>query len=273
MHMDLEADLGIDSIKRVEILAAMRDAVPTLPDVQAGDMAKIRTLGDVVAYLSQVGGGERAVRAQDEPAAARRLAADLPALERSALRMLPESAMGLALAGLRDAARMVVTEDGSGIAAAVVRCLAERGVAAEVVAQVPADADAVIFLGGLRALASVEEALAVNREAFQAARTLAPRAAAGNGLFVTVQDTGGDFGLSGRDAMRAWLGGIAALVRSARHEWPRASLKAIDCERGDRSADAIAARSSRNCSREATASMWAWARMDRAGYRASRPAR
>ena len=182
--------------------------------------------------------------------------------------------MGLALAGLRDAARMVVTEDGSGIAAAVVRCLAERGVAAEVVAQVPADADAVIFLGGLRALASVEEALAVNREAFQAARTLAPRAAAGNGLFVTVQDTGGDFGLSGRDAMRAWLGGIAALGAQ------RAPRMAARSAQGDRlrTRQPIPRRhraraSSPSCSREATASMWAWARMDRAGYRASRPAR
>jgi malonyl CoA-acyl carrier protein transacylase len=239
MHMDLEADLGIDSIKRVEILAAMRDAVPTLPDVQAGDMAKIRTLGDVVAYLGQVGGGERAPSANDGPAAIAAVPA-AAALQRSALRMLPESVMGLALAGLRDAAHIVVTEDGSGIAAAVVRCLAEHGLAAAVVAQVPADADAVIFLGGLRAPASVEEALAVNREAFRAARALAPRCVEGPGVFVGVQDTGGDFGLSGRDPMRAWMGGIAALVRSARHEWPRAALKAIDCERGNRSADDIA---------------------------------
>ncbi len=241
MHMDLEADLGIDSIKRVEILAAMRDAVPALPDVQAGDMARIRTLGDVVAYLTQVGSpaAERAERAQDAPVATVALS-DAPALERSALRMLAEDAAGLSLAGLRDAARIVVTECGSGIAVAVVRCLAERGVAAEVVAQVPADADAVIFLGGLREMFSIEEALAVNREAFHAARTLAPRCAAGGGVFVGVQDTGGDFGLSGRYPTRAWLGGIAALVRSARHEWPGASLKAIDCERSSRCADDIA---------------------------------
>ncbi|MFA5912131.1 MAG: SDR family NAD(P)-dependent oxidoreductase [Burkholderiales bacterium] len=237
MHMDLEADLGIDSIKRVEILAAMRDAVPALPDVQAGDMAKIRTLGDVAAYLNQTGSSERTPRANDAPAAA---AASTAALERSALRMVAESAAGLSLAGLRDAARMVVTEDGAGIAAALVRCLAERGIAAEVAAQVPADADAVIFLGGLRETFSVEEALAVNREAFHAARTLAPRATTGPCVFVTVQDTGGDFGLSGRSPTRAWLGGIAALVRTARHEWPGATLKAIDCERGSRSDEDIA---------------------------------
>jgi len=238
LHMDLEADLGIDSIKRVEILAAMRDAVPTLPDVQAGDMAKIRTLGDVVAYLGQVASGERAQEiGKDEAATALSFA---PVPERSALHVVPERAVGLSLAGMHDAARMVVTQDGSGIAEALVRCLAARGVAAEVVKDVPADADAVIFLGGLRDVAGVEEAIAVNREAFHAARALAPRAAAGKGLFVTVQDTGGDFGLSGRNATRAWLGGIAALARTARHEWPGAALKAIDCERGKRSAEDIA---------------------------------
>ena len=33
--MALEADLGIDSIKRVEILAALRERHPQLPEVDA----------------------------------------------------------------------------------------------------------------------------------------------------------------------------------------------------------------------------------------------
>ena len=45
LHMDLEADLGIDSIKRVEILAAFRERAPGLPEVKAdraGDAAHAR---------------------------------------------------------------------------------------------------------------------------------------------------------------------------------------------------------------------------------------
>jgi len=45
-----------------------------------------------------------------------------------------------------------------------------------------------------------------------------------------VQDTGGDFGLRGRDNTRAWLGGVSALARTAALEWPNISVKAIDCE-------------------------------------------
>ncbi|MCP4921132.1 MAG: acyltransferase domain-containing protein, partial [Proteobacteria bacterium] len=52
LEMTLEGDLGIDSIKRVEILSAMRDAEPSLPEVDAGEMASLQTLGQIVAYMA-----------------------------------------------------------------------------------------------------------------------------------------------------------------------------------------------------------------------------
>jgi acyl transferase domain-containing protein/NADP-dependent 3-hydroxy acid dehydrogenase YdfG len=233
MHMELEADLGIDSIKRVEILAAMRDAVPALPDVDPAAMAGIRTLGDVLTHL-QGADGEQGGAGEIAPPSAGLTSS------RWVLRMTPRPALGLSLAGLREARRVAVTDDGSGITARVVQNLIAAGVAAEAVAEVPGDADAVIFLGGLRAVRTVAEAIAVNREAFGVARAIAPRFAKAGGVFVTVQDTGGDFGLAGGDEVRAWLGGVAALARTARQEWPAATVKVIDCERGGRPAAQVA---------------------------------
>jgi acyl carrier protein len=43
--MDMEADLGIDSIKRVEILGAMQEQFPQLPTIEAEELAILRTLG------------------------------------------------------------------------------------------------------------------------------------------------------------------------------------------------------------------------------------
>ncbi len=43
-EMDMEADLGIDSIKRVEILGALQDAHPDLPEVETEVLAELRTL-------------------------------------------------------------------------------------------------------------------------------------------------------------------------------------------------------------------------------------
>ena len=64
LEMDLEADLGVDSIKRVEILSTMREREPGLPDVDAGEMAKLRTLGEIVAYMGASGpvGANRSMR-------------------------------------------------------------------------------------------------------------------------------------------------------------------------------------------------------------------
>jgi len=52
MEMELEGDLGIDSIKRVEILAAMQERAPGLPEVEVRVMAKLRTLGQIVDYMN-----------------------------------------------------------------------------------------------------------------------------------------------------------------------------------------------------------------------------
>ena len=42
--MDMEADLGIDSIKRVEIMGAMQERYPDLPKAEASALAELHTL-------------------------------------------------------------------------------------------------------------------------------------------------------------------------------------------------------------------------------------
>ena len=51
LDMALEADLGIDSIKRVEILAATQAQVPGLSELDPTEMAGLRTLGEIVSHL------------------------------------------------------------------------------------------------------------------------------------------------------------------------------------------------------------------------------
>ncbi len=55
LEMDLEADLGIDSIKRVEILGALQDQRPELPTIETGDLAELRTLGQILDYIAEKG--------------------------------------------------------------------------------------------------------------------------------------------------------------------------------------------------------------------------
>ena len=221
MGMELESDLGIDSIKRVEILSALSDAVPSLPEVDAAVMGELATLGQIVDHLhSRMPGAS-------EPTQADVTAPVSGLLGRFVLDVVESPSSGIELPGVR-AGHIDVTDDGDGVGEVLVTMLRDAGVDARLVSSVTPDASGVVFLGGLRRVADVDQAVAVNREAFAAARAVAGSPS----LFVTVTALGGGFGCDGDDPIAAWTGGLTALARTAALEWPGAGVKAIDVARG-----------------------------------------
>lgn len=54
VQMDLEADLGIDSIKRVEILSAAQQEIPNLPEIDAMEMSTLKTLEEIANYFKKI---------------------------------------------------------------------------------------------------------------------------------------------------------------------------------------------------------------------------
>ena len=241
LKMNLEGDLGIDSIKRVEILAAVQEQAPGMPEVDAAHMSTLTTLGQIVDYMQSLLGDAAPAAA---PVAAQVTRAPAAAkknnLGRYALELVDSPALGLAQPALLGAGEVLITRSGIGLADLLAKELSTRGVNATAVDSVPENASAVIFLGGLRTDVDVDGAIAVQREAFAIARILAPTLTKTGGLFVTVQDTGGAFGTTSFAPERAYLAGLPALVKTAAQEWPLASLKAIDIACGDRDASALA---------------------------------
>ncbi|MEM7578616.1 MAG: beta-ketoacyl synthase N-terminal-like domain-containing protein [Cyanobacteria bacterium P01_A01_bin.80] len=60
LDMDMEADLGIDSIKRVEIFGALQDTYPDLPKPDnMEELGELRTIGEIVEYLQGISGTEK----------------------------------------------------------------------------------------------------------------------------------------------------------------------------------------------------------------------
>ncbi|MFM6105547.1 MAG: SDR family NAD(P)-dependent oxidoreductase [Sphaerospermopsis kisseleviana] len=51
LSMDIEADLGIDSIKRVEILGGLLELYPDLPRPNPEELGQLRTLGEIAEYM------------------------------------------------------------------------------------------------------------------------------------------------------------------------------------------------------------------------------
>ena len=313
MEMELESDLGIDSIKRVEILSAVQERAPWLPEVDASVVPKLQTLGQVLAMLEEFAATQSEIPAPDkaeeeavepEEEAADELeeepeeeiaedpedepeeeAAEEPEeekvveeeqiaaeeveeeeIDRTTARFEGKGkdggngesklaqdigrfvvsevlapASGYSMLTRASRGRVVVTEEDSGVGRILVGKLRQLGLKVDLVQEVPPKVAAVIFLGGLRQINHVDEAIEVNCEAFFTARAVAPHFSNAGGLLVTVQDTGGDFGISGRsNEKHAWLGGLAALTRTAAREWKHAQTKAIDIDRGKRSAGELA---------------------------------
>ncbi|MFB5673913.1 SDR family oxidoreductase [Paenibacillus terreus] len=139
---------------------------------------------------------------------------------------------------------LAITDDETGIAPLLASKLKAYGIQSEVVGSVPKHASGVVFLGGLRSLTTESEAVAVNYEAFAAAKSVAQQLTDHGGLFVTVQNTGGSFGLRGMDLQQVWTSGLTGLAKTAALEWPKATIKAIDLEMAgltkEQAADAIA---------------------------------
>ena len=59
LDMDMEADLGIDSIKRVEILGGMQETYPDLPKPNIEELGDLRTIGQIVNYLETLVASEK----------------------------------------------------------------------------------------------------------------------------------------------------------------------------------------------------------------------
>ena len=70
MGMTLDSDLGVDSIKRVEILSALQERLPHAPVVKPEHLGTLHTLDDIAQFLAGTTTGDRATVAIEPDAIA-----------------------------------------------------------------------------------------------------------------------------------------------------------------------------------------------------------
>ena len=49
--MDLEGELGVDSIKQVEILSTLRERMPSLPEIDPEQLVELRTIAAIAGMI------------------------------------------------------------------------------------------------------------------------------------------------------------------------------------------------------------------------------
>ncbi|QDV89029.1 Phenolphthiocerol synthesis polyketide synthase type I Pks15/1 [Phycisphaerae bacterium RAS2] len=251
LGMDMEADLGIDSIKRVEILAAVEGRLPDVTSVKPEYMGSLRTLAQIVDYFASQGGAANYSPAKQtdsrdaaQPAAPRKDdATDTVRLRRRVLVARESSAPADRAWRLPKGATVWIASAGDDLGDRLVDRLRSEGFAAHVVPIAfddaagtvpPANPAALILtLPPTRPGAQLwsSETEQATRNLFALVRRAAPalQSAAKNGgaLLACVTRMDGRLGLTGGDFDAAHAG-LAGIVKSASHEWPDVQCRVID---------------------------------------------
>ncbi|HKK91158.1 MAG TPA: SDR family NAD(P)-dependent oxidoreductase [Desulfobacteraceae bacterium] len=256
--MEIESDLGIDSIKRVEIVAQLEQKLPDTAALTPETMGSMKTLGDICSALDTI------VPAPDDPVdpsprQSRDTGGKAPAtpeketeketekeVVRQTIRLKKKS---IDQVRFHNGSRITIaadrcvyiTRDEAGCAEAFQRAFEKNGIRAKLIGITrndppPEDAAGLIIVSN--ALTSEEKQPGTDRQeaflksAFFLAKSFAPAlmasGAAQGALFATVSFLGGDFGFETPINSDPLQGGLAGLAKTADQEWDHVLCKAID---------------------------------------------
>ncbi len=275
LDMRLDADLGIDSIKRVEILSAVQDRLPEAPTLQPEQLGTLATLRQIVELLAPtpcpapprpLPSGSIAVpgpstRMESQPKLRARMGLPFipprrmafPSLDRSPCEgciRVPHHSRRPTIA--RWSSFPLVERSGSPTTAlrlteALRSVLLERGYRPQVIkpeesaATTPSD-----HLCGVIILAARDHlADTFSRDVFRIVRAAAPALERsglnGGAALVTVSRLDGSFGVNGLGSeIQPASGALAGIAKTAGQEWANVHCKAIDLDYDFNSPEAAA---------------------------------
>jgi acyl transferase domain-containing protein/NAD(P)-dependent dehydrogenase (short-subunit alcohol dehydrogenase family) len=252
LDMGLDADLGIDSIKRVEIMAALRSQLPDAPEIRPEHLGSLQTLQQIVNFLvgspdkpaslaganaagptPSIGVGQSAAQVE----VMRQLVhpVDIPVGEHRETLKLPRGA------------NVWLIDDDSELSGCIEKGLqarhltVHRGALQKMLGSsaLPAPAALMILSPSTGCdSAFLEQAF---RQMQFAGPALRKTGGVGTAIFVTVSRLDGAFGFGNMSADADPIsGGLSGLVKTARLEWPEVHCKAIDLDPASALGDGIA---------------------------------
>ena len=229
LEMDIEADLGIDSIKRVEILSTMEERMPHLPQVTPDMVGTLKTLGQISDFLSR----EEITPSSNTPESQQSVQI---ATDESSFEEVPRQIIDIVQSPKKRDRSLhiephrwvgVVCADAT-LAAPIVKKLENRQVETRLI-QLDTITKASTFEGaaGLILIGSMDSDIA-----FLAAKYAAPQlfqaSRQGDALFAVVTMMDGSFGFSRRTITNPEHGALPGLAKTAALEWEPVICRAID---------------------------------------------
>jgi len=260
MDMDIEADLGIDSIKRVEILSTLEEKNPDLPSVSPEIMGSLKTLGQVAEYLSGASKTDASQQIAETVSPVSSVTyinkhQVLPdALTKDVVEFSPEYLADkinrrfvsiinnpinheekLSIPKNR---KVFITDDQTGLSEAIAKQFALLNIDAGLVSnemisdiakgdKVLENAAGLVIVPGNEHndVRFLKDAFALTKHL---AKNLLDSAAKAGALFATITRLDGAFGFKGQGMANPLQGGLAGLAKTASLEWENVCCHAID---------------------------------------------
>ena len=228
LDMDIESDLGIDSIKRVEILSTLEERMPNLPTIPPDMMGTLKTLGQIADFL--VPEIELISRPKRKPVPEEKT--NLAQVQRRlvTIKELPSSTDPIFTAP--EGRKFYVIDDSTGLSEAVAAELRKADIDAVCIAiedliqtETLADACGLVIPYLPQRPDWLKEALGIAR---QAAPALLNSAKKGAAIFAAITRMDGAFGLRKIGNADPLQGGLAALVKTAAIEWEGVNCRVLD---------------------------------------------
>ncbi len=235
LEMALDTDLGIDSIKRVEILSALQERLPGAPAIKPEHLGTLQTVGQIVDFLSSISGSDEQTieSAQIEIPQAKGIVREV--LQPVSLPQKRAVKDFNFFAG----AEVWITDDGSSLSDAVCARLTARQLIPRkiLIADIEslAPSEHLVGLIILAPLAGADDSFLLNSFKLlqKAELSLQSHAQKSGSFFVTVSRVDGCFGLGSTGPINdALSGGLAGMSKTASLEWPNIHCKALDMAMG-----------------------------------------
>ena len=231
LSMGLDSDLGIDSIKRVEIMSALQNEMTGIPEIKPDDLGSFQTLQHVVDFLTTAAPSSTAPATASTPATESTPAADQE-LDRLIVKPAKLSTSRERIT-LEQGSNIWLADDNTDLAKETEQRLNNLGY--QVTRGSIGDltkSDLPDRLGALIILSPTGDSEDATLDSFNLIQKAGPALRRTNSsILTTVSRLDGAFGLKSINGnANPIAGALAGMTKTAKHEWPEVNCKAIDLD-------------------------------------------
>ena len=239
LEMNLDSDLGIDSIKRVEILSALQEKMPELPTVSADDLAALQTLQQIIEYMNeQTAGASDTVEsiANNEKENDEVASEEESNIVRSIVKLVDCEQQGRKQIDFDKDKVICLTEDDHGSAVKLASSLKDKGYKTKVISNAEKVSN---NIGALILCANGKIDKQGLFDSFALVQACAESLKKSKGILVSITTLGGSFGFEDITESNPIQAGLYGIVKTADKEWTDIYCKSIDINPDSSSIDLI----------------------------------